>query len=225
MPETFSNLFNLGARCVSESYLRECKIKQSDKQSDCLRPVCHRVLCLSPLLLRAEHREQSKLLRAGARLRPLHQRFDVCTRHHRVTLQVFMRRIFFSFSFSRLSLLFHPVLSFSLSICLTLSPTLSTTSPFFPCSRFSCALLIAAECDPSPLSPLLFLSLSLSLVHFRWIINQLPLCEPRTNRRRDGKVIEPEIAGRASRHRLEKRNATPSRQARGSERERVVINR
>ena len=109
-----------------------------------------------------EHREQPKLLRAGARLRPLHQRFDVCTRHHRVTLQVFMRRIFFSFSFSRLSLLLPPVLS--LSVCLTLSPTLSTTSPFFPCSRFRCALLIAAECDPQSPSPLsLSLSLSISL--------------------------------------------------------------
>lgn len=121
MPETFSNLFNLGPRCVSESYLRECKIKQSDKQSDCLRPVCHRALCLSPLLLRAEHREQPKLLRAGARLRPLHQRFDVCTRHHRVTLQVFMRRIFFSFSFSPSSLPSFP--SYPLSIYLTLPPT------------------------------------------------------------------------------------------------------
>lgn len=33
VPETFSNLFNLGTRCVSESYLRECEIKQSDKQT------------------------------------------------------------------------------------------------------------------------------------------------------------------------------------------------
>lgn len=37
-PETFSNLFNLGTRRVSESYLRECKIKQSDKQTPFLPP-------------------------------------------------------------------------------------------------------------------------------------------------------------------------------------------
>lgn len=33
VPETFSNLFNLGTRRVSESYLREYRIKQSDKQT------------------------------------------------------------------------------------------------------------------------------------------------------------------------------------------------
>lgn len=36
--ETFPNLFNLGTRRVSESYLREYEIKQSDKQTLFLQP-------------------------------------------------------------------------------------------------------------------------------------------------------------------------------------------
>jgi len=35
--DTFSNLFNLGTRRVSESYLREYEIKQSDKRLFCRR--------------------------------------------------------------------------------------------------------------------------------------------------------------------------------------------
>lgn len=37
MPETFPNLFNLGTWRVSESYLREYEIKQSDKQTPFLQ--------------------------------------------------------------------------------------------------------------------------------------------------------------------------------------------
>jgi len=33
VPETFSNLFNLGTRHINESYLREYRIKQNDKQT------------------------------------------------------------------------------------------------------------------------------------------------------------------------------------------------
>lgn len=36
--DAFSNLFNLGTRRVSESYLREYEIKQSDKQTPFLPP-------------------------------------------------------------------------------------------------------------------------------------------------------------------------------------------
>ena len=126
-------------------------------------------------------------------------------------------------SLPRLSLPFPPILFLSISPSL---PPLSATSPFFPCSRFRSALLIAAECDPP--------SLSLSLVHFRWIINQLPLCEPsraepRTNRRRrDGKVIEPEIAGANQPTLAGEEERTPRRQGRREDRKRrtsVVINR
>lgn len=132
MPETFSNLFNLGPWCVSESYLRECKIKQSDKQSFHLRPTSVTGSLLHPPFsfgLAAFESSQS-CLRVGARLRPLHRRFDVCTQHHRVTLQVFMRRIFFSPL---------PFVSFSLS--------LSLCHPFLPLpfflSIFSLALAFA----------------------------------------------------------------------------------
>lgn len=59
-----------------------------------------------------------------------------------------------------------------LSLSFSLSPFSSSSFlplHFFPRSRFRYAsLLIATEYDPA---------IPLSLVHFRWIINQLPLCE------------------------------------------------
>lgn len=129
VPETFSNLFNLGPWCVSESYLRECKIKQSDKQSFHLRLARNRFSVHLPFSFGLAGFESSQTcLRVGARLRPLHRCFDVCTQHHRVTLQVFMRRIFFS-----------PPLCLLLS--LSLSPFSPTLPPF---STFSLALAFAA---------------------------------------------------------------------------------
>lgn len=143
VPETFSNLFNLGPWCVSESYLRECKIKQSDKQSFHLRLARNRFSVHLPFSFGLAGFESSQTcLRVGARLRPLHRCFDVCTQHHRVTLQVFMRRIFFS-----------PPFCLLLSLSVTLFSHSSPLLHFFPRSRFRCAsLLIATEYDPPSLS-------------------------------------------------------------------------
>lgn len=160
VPETFSNLFNLGPWCVSESYLRECKIKQSDKQSFHLRLARNRFSVHLPFSFGLAGFESSQTcLRVGARLRPLHRCFDVCTQHHRVTLQVFMRRIFFS---PPLCLLL------SLSLCHPFLP-LFPPSPLFP----SLSLSLRFSSDRYWIRP----AIPLSLVHFRWIINQLPLCE------------------------------------------------
>lgn len=149
VPETFPNLFNLGTRHVSERYLREYRIKQSDKQTPFLSPP-------SP-----PSQEKPKLAGMAWDYAPsLHPRalmyvLDTSVSHSECLWDKFL----ISFSFYR---------AHFPSCCQSLFSAFLLTHSHLVFERLSWCLLMRST---------LLIAQLLHLVYFCWIINW-PLCIP-----------------------------------------------